>query len=118
MTNFNQAYRGGVTPITGGWSSEWRNVRTKFRNYSRAGDNLWIGITSNGVSGCRARWNQKYKHLGLNRMMPLYETSSDDFRKKMELRLTELMVDLDNVNNGGGGPAGSPPYIVYGCWRE
>jgi hypothetical protein len=117
-TAFDEAWKSGLTPITGGWDQSFSKVRTKFRKYTNGGTNLWIGIASNGVDGCKTRWNSKYKPKGLNNMMPLYETSSDSLRKNMEKELADLVQYLDNVASGGGGGKGSPPYIVFAAWKE
>ena len=110
-----------LEPVTGGWSVALPDVRYNLRRYTekaKRGD-IWVGIASDGERGCEARWNDKYKPLGMNHMVILYTTLSDSFRKETEKSLVELIGgDLANVNNGGGGPTGSPPYVVYCAWKE
>ena len=93
--------------------------RLGFKRHTKAGTDKWIGISSNGIEGCKERWNNTYKNKGLNKMMPLYKTGSDGFRRNLERELISLLEsDLENINHGGGGNYGSPPYIVYAVWKE
>ena len=79
---------------------------------------MWVGIASQGKLGMQGRWNSKYKKLGMSKMAVLYQTSSDEFRKKLETELTRFYGDkLDNINAGGGGGIGTPPYVVYVAWN-
>ena len=121
QTAFEDAYKFQVSPITGGWSNKFQAVRTKLRNHTRNGTEIWVGITSGGIEGCKSRWNHTYKHKEgrLNRMMSLYETASEEFQRNMETELTDLIRNLENVRRGGAGRRGGPsPYVVYCCWKE
>ena len=115
--DFIHAYREDISPYTGGWRENLTNVRQRISALTQNYHKMWIGIASNGVSGCRERWNSKYKALGMKKMAAVYETSSDDFRKKMEADLIEFYRDhVENPVGGGGGPTGIPPYTVYVVW--
>jgi hypothetical protein len=90
----------------------------KLRRLTNGSKKFWVGIASNKRQGCEARWNDKYKKLGMTDMAPLYETSSDDFRKNIESLLTTLCEDCENPIDGGGGPRGISPYLVYVVWKK
>jgi hypothetical protein len=118
MTSFNDAFRDDIDPETGGWKDSLTTVKKKISKMTSESDGMWIGIASNGVDGARARWNAKYKGLGMRYMAIAYETSSDHFRKEMERDLCEFYGDyVDNEKGGGGGGHGSAPYVVYVAWN-
>ena len=93
-------------------------VRRSISALTRDARKIWIGIASNGDEGCRDRWNQKYKGLGMRHMAAIYTTSSERFRRNMEDDLIEFYGDLvENMVGGGGGPDGTPPFTVYVAWN-
>jgi hypothetical protein len=118
MVDFNTAYRSDIDPFAGGWRLCASSVRRSISQLtSKQQRGMWVGIASNDVDGVRGRWNDKYKARGMERVAIVYKTSSDRFRKVMERDLTEYYGDrLDNVNKGGGGRSGTPPYVVYVAW--
>jgi hypothetical protein len=118
MTSFGDALRSDIEPASGGWRAESSTVRRKVSALVRDSRNFWIGIASNGEVGVESRWNQKYKGLGMHSIAIVYQTSSDSFRKAIEEDLIDFFQDLcDNKIGGGGGPSGTPPYVVYVAWR-
>ena len=118
MTSFDVAYNKAILPTTGGYVQMSEEVKRRCSALTRGSTAMWVGIASQGEQGMRGRWNSKYKALGLNRIVAIYETSSDSFRKGMEKELTRFYGGiLDNVNAGGGGGIGSPPYFVYVAWK-
>ena len=118
MTRFNDAFRDDIEPETGGWKDSLTTVKKKISKMTSGSDGMWIGIASNGVDGARARWNAKYKGLGMRYMAIAYSTSSDHFRKEMESDLVDFYGEqLDNKVDGGGGGHGSAPYVVYVAWN-
>ena len=118
MTSFGDALRSDIEPASGGWRAESSTVRRKVSALVRDSRNFWIGIASNGIDGVRARWNAKYKGLGMDSIAIVYETTSDSFRKNIEDDLIDFFQDsCDNKVAGGGGGHGSAPYAVYVAWR-
>jgi hypothetical protein len=118
-TKFNDAWKDNVEVLKGGWKNQLSTARNKFQRHTKYGTQKYIGIASNAKKGCIERWNNTHKKGGLNRMMALYETTSDDFRRNMEINLIDLLFDdLENERRGGGGNVGNPPYIVYCVWKE
>ena len=117
MTSFDDAFRRDIMPSTGGWSAESSTVKRCISQLTRNAASCWIGIASNGRDGCRARWNSKYKGLGMSNMAAVYTTTSDHFRKALEEELIDYYGSrLDNMVGGGGGGSGTPPYTVYVAW--
>lgn len=116
---FREAYRTDLKPTTGIWNEKSETVKRKVSAWTRNYNSMWIGITSNGEKGLRQRWNDKYKGLGMTQIAAVYETSSEEFRRKMEKELTEFYKEhADNVAPGGGGRnAGNPPLLVYVAWN-
>lgn len=118
MTSFDDAFRFDVEAATGGWQQALETVKRKTSQLTSGSDGMWIGIASNGQAGARARWNAKYKGLGMKHMAIVYETSSDSFRKKMEDDLVDFYEEhVDNERAGGGGGNGTAPYVVYVAWN-
>jgi hypothetical protein len=118
MSTFDDAFRRDIEPVSGGWRAVNSTARRKIAGLVRGSRNFWIGIASNGVDGVRARWNAKYKGLGMDSIAIVYETTSDSFRKNIEDDLIEFFEDsCDNKVAGGGGGYGSAPYAVYVAWR-
>ena|SRR3990167_4300499 len=67
---------------------------------------LWVGITSyetDPKEGCRARWNAKYKKLGLDTMELLWisedHTDCEDFESYLIKGLKEMGIKLDNLDD-------------------
>lgn len=118
MSDFNTAFRYDIQPFSGGWHEARESVIRSIAGLTRGAQHMWIGIASNGDDGCRARWNSKYKGLGMLHMAAVYDTSSENFRRHMESDLIDFFgLDyLDNEKAGGGGPFGTPPYTVYVVW--
>lgn len=127
-TTFNAAWSKKSEPVTGGWNVAFEKVKEKlfkkFRTYPAA-TNIWVGIASTTTDGCEHRWNAKYKAMHLDYMAPLYQTTSDDFRKNMESQIITWSkekpgnkIELENEIKGGGGPVGTPPYYVYVAFRK
>lgn len=136
--SFEKAYHRDITPSTGGWRSSssevLQHIKSTLARYNASSG--WVGIYSNGESGLRKRWNDKYKGLGMNHVAVFYETSSDSFRKEMETFLVNKISEYaprsfsfesSNLIDGGGtyddddihvvGPNGAPPMGVYVAWR-
>jgi hypothetical protein len=107
MVDFNIAYRADIIPCSGGWDDQLSSIRHKVSALTRNYRNMWIGICSQEEIGLRQRWNSKYKGLGMTRIAAVYRTESDSFRKKVEKDLVAFYeAQLDNENDGGGGPKG------------
>eukprot|EP01039_Chlorochromonas_danica_P002208 gene2208-2411_t len=110
--DFSTAYRSDIEQCSGGWIDQSETVKRKISALTREYNSMWIGIASDGETGLRERWNQKYKRLNMKHIVAVYVTESDSFRKKMEALLIEFYRDhVDNERGGGGGPIGSPPYL-------
>ena len=117
MVSFDDAFRDDVEPYTGGWSAESSKVKRRISQLIGTPKGAWIGITSNGKKGCRARWNDKYKGKGMKHMAAVYMTTSESFRRDLEIELIKFFKDwVDNLDPGGGGPDGTPPFMVYVAW--
>ena len=119
---FDQAYRSKQDPYSGGYVQASTQVKQCISALTKNGKAtaMWIGYTSSGVDGLRGRWNSKYKLIGMQQIAIVYVSeTSIDFARNMEALLIEFYVDhVDNLNAGGGGPVGQPPYIVYVAWTE
>ena len=82
---------------------------------------FWIGKTSGGERGCRARWYDKYEDEGMNRMAIVYRTNDQDYALQMEKYLIDVFEDdVENETGGGGGKKAkhNPPYVVYIAWED
>eukprot|EP01120_Amphizonella_sp_Union-15-10_P005328 TRINITY_DN16080_c0_g1_i1.p1 TRINITY_DN16080_c0_g1~~TRINITY_DN16080_c0_g1_i1.p1 ORF type:complete len:125 (-),score=17.44 TRINITY_DN16080_c0_g1_i1:8-382(-) len=119
MTDFNTAIKSKAETLTGHYQQVYEKLKDKIYDYTKrkGAKHMWIGIASRGLEGCRERWNDKYKDLGMTKMRALYQTSSDDYRKRLEALLIDWCAKhgypIDNVVAGGGGGQGTPPYVVY-----
>jgi hypothetical protein len=122
MTSFDEAYDYKFTPITGGNLEVLESLHRTIGNLSKNCTNFYVGITSNGMEGCRSRWNSKYKDLNYTGMKPIYKTDSDNNRKAVEKDLIDYSKstgkNIDNSIGGGGGSSGNPPYIVYFAYKK
>eukprot|EP00030_Apusomonadida_sp_AF-17_P003788 a367441_4.p3 GENE.a367441_4~~a367441_4.p3 ORF type:complete len:136 (-),score=21.49 a367441_4:13-378(-) len=115
---FDEAFRSDIAAEHGGWRDVLSSVRRKVSALTTGHDRMWIGIASNEVDGLRARWNAKYRDLGMRSIAAVYITGSDAFRKNLEADLVDFYeAELDNEVGGGGGPVGAPPYTVYVAWK-
>ena len=114
--NFDSAFRYDIPPWTGGVQSISTSVRQSISQLTKnSNSRFWIGIASNGDDGCRARWNSKYKALGMKNMAAVYKTGS---RKSMEQDLIYFYSEhVSNKGSGGEGGAGIPPYQLYVVWK-
>ena len=121
MADFDTAFIRGKA-VTGGYIQAQQEVIATVRRLTRnARGKFWIGKTSGGEQGCRDRWSQKYKSDGMNRMVVVYESSSQDNALKMEENLiAQFGSQIKNHTSGGGGGSAhnNPPYVVYIAWRE
>jgi hypothetical protein len=116
-TRFDDAFRDDVEYITGGWRVSADDVRRKVDRLTKDARAMWVGIASSGDDGVRARWNGKYKALGMTSIAVVYSTDSDHFRREIERDLVDEFGDrCDNRTGGGGGGVGVPPYSVYVAW--
>ena len=72
---------------------------------------FWCGKTNN----LKARFNKKYKKLGMKDIRILCSVSDEDFAYRIE----EILIDQNKeflynpIRGGGGGKASSGPYIIY-----
>lgn len=116
--SWGDAFQAEVPWLTGGYIAVQKSLKKKlyYLVKTKEAHSFWLGIAS-GVSGCQARWDQKYKNAGMNMFYILYESESDTFRKNLEEDLIDwakkYKYNPENINSGGGGPIGSPPYFVY-----
>jgi hypothetical protein len=118
MTSFQDAWI-DEKPTTGGWKKSLSTVKRRISGYTRNTKKFWVGFTSSGKNGCESRWNSKYKKEGMNRMVAIYETSSDDNAREVEKEVIEFYKEhCENENAGGGGSTGKPPYYVYVAFQE
>lgn len=118
--DFESAFRSDITPITGRYFDDAVHTRLHqiISALTRDGKPFWIGVTSGGVEGCRNRWNNKYKFVGMNSIALVYQTSSGDMVRRMEADLIGFYEEhAENPIGGGGGGQGEPPYFVYVAWR-
>jgi hypothetical protein len=126
MKTFDEAYFRSGRMSRGGWLSVKPDVIAEINNMVVHGgiNTMWIGICSNGESGLRDHWNRKYKALGMMWIVPIYETSSDAFRRNMQQEVIAHFqgspyVNIENLRSSHGGTAGSPPYFLYvACTRQ
>lgn len=117
LVPFQRAFRADIEPFSGGWIAVGESVRRSIAALIRSEDKAWIGIASNGATGLKSRWEQKYRGLGMQWMAAVYWTTSDHFRREMERDLTQFFRNfLHNRRLGGAGPDGVPPYITYVVW--
>ena len=123
LTDFDDAYEDDDI-ITGGCHQAVDRAKEFVLSRIQNSQPFWIGATSNGERGCRGRWNKTYKSSGMNRMAPVYKTSSARFRDDMEKELIRYFKKrfprlCRNVNKGGGGPIGRDmPYFIYLVWKD
>lgn len=116
--SFDDAFRRGVDPTTGGWIATLETVTRRISALAGKDSVSWVGITSSGADGCRARWNAKYKGLGMKHMAAVYSSASHSFVSNMEAELVKHYGHcVDNAIGGGGGAIGEPPYVVYAVWE-
>ncbi|KAL0205520.1 hypothetical protein P9112_000827 [Eukaryota sp. TZLM1-RC] len=124
MTDFSSAYREDIKPHTGGYLQVYEKLSPSLRAYVRrnAVENWFVGITSNGKEGLRARWNGKYKKRDFHKIIWLYSTGSQDFARRLETKLVqgfEHYTTIDNERGGGGGNnSRKPPYVVYCAYKS
>jgi len=121
--NFSEAYESEYEPYTGGYNKNFDSIVHSITSLigKRNMEEFFIGICSQGTEGLEDRWNQKYKNYGYTGIIPLYQTSSDSFRKELETQLTEKFWNGEkrgNERKGGGGPIGTPPYFVYIAYKS
>lgn len=122
--DFNSAWVGELNnAVEGGHVAMYHAVWDRVNGVAETAYRFWIGISSNGTNGCRARWNQKYSKLGMNSMMAVYRTNHTDNRHaQVEAWLIHDFWDFDNLENpmggGGGRPSQTPPFVVYVAWEE
>ena len=95
----------------GGWPS---NLKHKFHKRVSAlvrGCNHWkIGITNNPKN----RFSLPDYRDNYDRMIVMYRTESLNSARELETHLIEHYRGYsDNINTGGGGPSGEPPYFLY-----
>jgi hypothetical protein len=77
---------------------------------------FWIGIASRGEEGVRARWNSKYRPMGMSHLDILMTSDNRSAIIEAEkLLIQKLNFDpcLANINAGGGGLAMEGPYCLY-----
>ena len=81
-------------------------------------DRFWIGKTSSGRMGMRARWNTKYRDLGMRHAAIVYQTSSQRLALELETTLIDYFwSQCENPERGGAGRDGrSGPFVVYLMW--
>lgn len=94
-----------------GWPTKLRSsFRRRVSRYVRNCNSYKIGITNNPEN----RFSQPDYSDNYNRMIVMYQTSSLDSARDLEWRLIDDYQGYsDNINAGGGGPAGDPPYFLY-----
>jgi hypothetical protein len=130
MVNFATAFRqkdyNGGNYAKGSVSDALTKSKKKISALISTHDEFWIGITSGGVAGCRARWNDKYKDDGMDCMAIIYVTNRVGQVAKMEKQLIKnyrdhcRASDLQNITSGGEGACktASKPYVVYLVWKK
>ena len=102
-------------------------LKQKIRRHGKGATVEYIGITSgtDPVTAMKSRVDSKKKHLGINEMRLLYQTSSRDYCTEVESRLINysqtIHEDINENEIGGGGgrkPAGdSQNYYVYAAYK-
>ena len=121
--DFLHAYQDNQDIISGGWqNSLLKAMEFVIDKIDKSHKGFWIGATSGGREGCQNRWNNKYKWYRMDHMAAVYTTKSSRVRAQMEATLIRYLKlkfpnQCQNVNEGGGGPAGKPPHIVYVPWQ-
>ena len=130
MVNFATAFRqkdvDGGNYAKGSVSDALTKSKKKISALISAHDEFRIGITSGGVAGCRARWNDKYKGDGMDCMAIIYVTNRVGQVAKMEKQLIKnyrdhcRASDLQNITSGGEGACKTAPkpYVVYLVWKK
>jgi hypothetical protein len=120
LVSFGEAWRGDIEAETGGWRDRLETVRRKISGLTRGGIPFWVGITSDGMAGVHRRWDAKYRGLGMTNIAAVYETSSDEFCRRMEEDLVKYYEErADNLASGGaGGRSDKKPYIVYVAYKR
>ena len=94
------------------------SIRRKVSELAIKNKKIYIGKTS-GYSGLRKRFNNQYKKLGFDGIVPIYTTSSEDYAYEVEAMAIEYAKKqygkkVKNVIGGGGGSIGAEtPKIVY-----
>lgn len=79
--------------------------------YTRRYKKVKIGITDNPE---RRTKNHEKSDIKWVKMVVKYQTNSVNFINQMEKILIEHHYEfVENINAGGGGPNGSPPYYLY-----
>ncbi|MDD2899562.1 MAG: hypothetical protein PHI31_12720 [Desulfuromonadaceae bacterium] len=122
--DFNDAFEEDYEAFRGQLGAILKHLKAAVtRHFSNDDDVTWyyVGIASNGVAGCRNRWNQKYKPDGFNRMRAIYHTNSNDFVRQAERELIYHNWEDPKCCNqvgGGGGRLGPPTYIVYVAYKQ
>lgn len=124
MTSFDAAFRSDISPKTGFYKSTAEAVVKSVRAFIRSNNAtaFYIGITSSGEVGLRNRWNAKYKALGFDQIVPLYQSDSLNFVRNLEDFLIKGFSHYDSLNNaiagGGGNTSTNKPYLVYIAFKK
>ena len=98
-------------------------VKRKVSDLATNNKKIYIGKTS-GYDGLRKRFNNQYKKLGFDSIVPIYTTSSEDYAYEVEAMTIDYAKKqfgkkVKNVIGGGGGSSGSgSPKIVYVAVRK
>jgi hypothetical protein len=80
-------------PTTGHKSVVVSTLKRRISAYTRDCDKFYIGLTSNGYSGCGQRWHKKYKPMGYTRMIAVYSTESVKYAQNIEKELIEFYIE-------------------------
>ncbi len=94
--------------------------------YLRRDPAFYIGITSgssrSGHAAMTSRRDNTYDARGLNRMIAIYRSRSQDVCRDIEEELVDEYADrpmcLNKRGGGGGGPTEQPWSFVYLCLAE
>ena len=114
--------------MTGGRHEVLEALKRSVAAYCRSDSNvkkMYIGIASgnNAEDAMRRRYDDYKKEEGINNMVALYSSTSQDFACRIEQDLVDHIKDnhqrnINRTGGGGGRPSEGPNYYVYLAMRR
>lgn len=107
--------------LTGPPSQVLGQLRSSVSGYTRPGraKHFYVGIASgaDSESALRRRLDAYKRQLGINRMVCIYQSSSQNNSRLVEKELIDFFDEVEGIANrvgGGGGPdSAGPRFFVY-----
>eukprot|EP00731_Ephydatia_muelleri_P022826 Em0015g409a len=114
--------------MTGGCHEVLEALKLSVAAYCRSNSNvkkMYIGIASgnNADDAMKRRYDDYKKEEGINHMVALYSSTSQNFASLIEKDLVDYFKDehqrnINRTGGGGGRPSEGPNYYVYLAMRR